>query len=192
MANKIKSTPILKTRAAVEATVNETIAAQIEREHLVAVRDAELLAIQERHNPRIDELGESIEAGVALLEQWANANRGEFGDAQSIAINGHRLGFRVGQPAVKPAGKLKFPAIVKIILAKGGDLVRKYIRIKSELNKDAILETGRRANCGDAAAREVAAAELSAIGVEIVQDEAFYLEPNREGQAPATLRKEAA
>ena len=189
---KLKSSPVLKTRAAVEAVLNDTVALQIERESLVATRDARLLAIKEEHEPEIDALAEQLESNLALLEQWSNANRAEFGDAQSITINGHRLGYRLGQPTVKPAGKLKFPAIIKIILAKGGDLLRKYIRVKHELNKEAILETGRLTESGDATQRELAATELSAIGVEIEQAESFYLDPDRAGQADVMLKKEAA
>ena len=181
MANKLKSTPILKTRAAAEAVINETVALQISRESLVAERDAKILAIQEAHGPEIDAHAEQIESNLALLEQWALANRAEFSEAQSIAINGHRIGFRLGNPAVKPAGKLKF-------LAKGGELVRKYIRVKQELNKEAILETGRLTDSGDATTRELAETELSAIGVEIVQEETFYLDPAREGQADTVIK----
>lgn len=189
---KIKTTAVLKSRAAVEAAINEAVAAQIEREHLVAVRDAALLAINEQHGPAIDELSEIIDGNVALLEQWADVNRAEFAGAQSLVINGHRLGYRVGQPTVKPVGKLKFPAIIKAIAAKGGELAKKFLRIKTELNKEAALECGRIAECGDPAAREAAAAELAEIGCEIVQGESFYLEPNRAGQADTTLKGEAA
>lgn len=188
---KIKTTAVLKTRAAVEATINEAVAAQIEREHFVAVRDAALLAINEKHGPAIDELSEIIDGNVALLEQWADVNRAEFGDAQSMVINEHRIGYRVGQPTVKPAGKLKFPTIIKAILTKGGELAKKFLRIKTELNKEAMLEAARLLECGDAAARETAAAELAEIGCDVVQGESFYLEPNRAGQADTTLKKEA-
>lgn len=189
---KLKSTPVLKTRAAVEQTITETVEAQIHRELLTAERDALVLAITEKKNPAIDELGADIESNLALLEQWADCNRAEFGDAQSMVINEHRLGYRVGQPTVKPVGKLKFPAIIKAILAKGGELAKKFLRIKTELNKEAVLEVARLTGCGDEVARATAADELATIGCEVVQGESFYLEPNRAGQEATTLKQVTA
>ena len=189
---KVKSTPVLKTREAVEALVNETVAAQIERERRVAKRDGAILAITEEHAPKIDALSATIETNVAIIEQWADHDRTSWGDAQSIAIAGHRIGYRIGQPAVKPAGKLKFPAIVKIIQALGDSWVARFLRIKTELNKESVLEVGRAAASADPNIREIAATELSTIGCTIEQDESFYLDPAREGQADTVLRKEAA
>ena len=192
MTTKLKSTPVLKSRLLVEQKIHETVSAQIFRESLVAERDSLILEVQTKKNPAIDELTEEIEGNLALIEQWADFNRTEFGDAQSIVINEHRIGYRVGQPTVKPCGKLKFPMIIKAILAKGGELAKKFLRIKTELNKEAVLETARIAECAVTEVRDAAAAELAEIGCEVVQGESFYLEPNRAGQADTTLKKEAA
>ena len=51
---------------------------------------------------------------------------------------------------------------------------------------------GRAAASADPNIREIAATELSTIGCTIEQDESFYLDPAREGQADTVLRKEAA
>ena len=184
---------ILKDRAQAETTVDETVAAQIKREQLVAKRDKLIQAIMEEHGPAIDAETETIDANLALLEQWCDANPGEFGEARSITMHGHRLGYRTGQPKVEPTGKLTFKAILATLKkAPDSDLAKKYVRIKSDLDKEAILATGRLLTSSDEAARTAAEAELDAIGCEIVQGETFYLEPAREGQADTTLTTKAA
>ncbi len=181
--------PVLSTRAAVEAVVNETVAKQIERVTIVARRDAKVLAIEKEYGPRIDELGTAMESNLALLEQWADANEPEFAEARSISINGHRLGYRLGNPTVAAAGKLTFKAIIKAIADKGGDLARKYLRVKTDLDKEAVLSTGRLLESPDEETRTIAEIELDEIGCEIKQTQTFYLEPNREGQSATTLAK---
>lgn len=181
--------PVLKSRVEVERIVNETVAAQIERESLVALRDEKLRAITEKHGPAIDSLGTTLETNLTLLEQWAEASPAEFGDQRSLIIHGHRLGFRLGNPTVAARGKLTFKAIVKMIAEKGGDLAAKFLRVKTDLDKEAVLSTGRLLESTDEAVRETAAIELDELGCEIVQTQTFYLEPNREGQADTTLAK---
>jgi hypothetical protein len=190
---------IIKDRLELERIVRDTVDHQIKREQSIAARDAALLVLNEKHNPGIDALGEIIDANILLLEQWADCHPEEFGAARSILVNGHRLGFRLGQPSASPAGKLTWKAIIATlkkwlhadnagiadpeVLASAThhlDLARKYLRQKWEANKEAMLETGR-------IDKPEAAAELSEIGVEITQSEEFYLEPAREGQPDTRL-----
>jgi hypothetical protein len=59
----------------------------------------------------------------------------------------------------------------------------RYLRVKVEANKEQMIEDRRKPKL------------LASFGVEIVQGETFYVDPNREGQADATLtgaRKEVA
>lgn len=184
--------PILSTRAAVEACVAETCAAQIQREKLVAKRDGKIAAITAEFASDIEGLGSTIDNNLTLIEQWADANAAEFGDARSIVIGGARLGFRLGNPAVKALGKLTFKAIIAGLQKLGDSLAQKYLRTKVELDKDALLATGRLLESTDEDTRAQAENELAQVGVEIVQAETFYLDPPREGQADTTLTKEAA
>jgi phage host-nuclease inhibitor protein Gam len=193
MATKLKILkPVLKSRAEVERVVNETVSEQIAREKLVAERDAKIQVITEKYGPAIDQHGGIIESNMALLEQWADASSDEFGDARSVIVNGHRLGYRLGNPTVKPAGKLTVKAIVKAIADIGGDLARKFLRVKTDLDKDAVLATGRLLESPDDDTRATAAAELETIGCEIAQSETFYLDPAREGQADTTIASKVA
>ncbi len=190
---------IIKDRLELERIVRDTVDHQIKREQAIAARDAAVLVVQEKHNPAIDGLSETIDANLLLLEQWSDCNPEEFGDARSILVNGHRIGFRLGQPKPEPAGKLTWKAILATLkkwfaadnagitdpdalktALRHLELGRKYLRQKLEANKEAMLETGRNKS-------PEADAELAEIGVEITQSEEFYLEPGREGQPDTRL-----
>lgn len=183
---------LLQSRAAVERCVTETCAAQIAREQLIAKRDAKIAAITAEYAPAIEALDDEIGTNLSLLEQWADANTAEFGDARSLVVAGARLGYRMGNPAAKPTGKLNFKAIIAGLQKLGGDLAKKYLRVKTEFDKEAALATGRLLESTEEEVRAAAEAELAQIGVEIQQAETFYLDPPREGQPDATLTIQVA
>lgn len=181
--------PIIRDQAHLELIVNETVSAQIEREKRTAKRDAELQEITEKHSPKIDALTAEIENNMVLLEQWADAHSSTWGDARSISVAGHRLGFRTGNPAVKPNGKLTFKAIIAAVAKMGGDLAAKFLKVKTDLCKETVLSTARQLESADETTRAAAQAELDAIGCHIEQAETFYLDPAREGQPDSLLTR---
>lgn len=181
-----KTRTIIRDQAHLELVVNETVTAQIDREKRIAKRDSAIQKVTEEHASRIDELTEEIDSNLGLLEQWADANKADWGDARSLTVGGHRLGFRTGNPTATPNGKLTFKTILATLIKAGGDLAKKYCKVKTTLCKDTILATGRELESTDPAAVATAQAELDAIGCHIEQTETFYLDPAREGQ-PETL-----
>lgn len=196
-------TVLLRSRESAEASVRDIINKQIERESLIATRDAAIALVANAHNPAIDKLTAEIDESFTLLEDWAEQNRlTEFKDAKSIVISGHRLGFRLGTPKVEGRGKLTLKAILARLVKAGGELKDLFVREKPELNKDAILAVNRTAEGRDPSltgldqdSREQmqkdAAATLRNIGVVVTQTEAFYFEPDREGQPDIRMAGEA-
>jgi phage host-nuclease inhibitor protein Gam len=177
-------TSIIKTRAEMERVVSETVALQIQREQLIARRDEEIKTIQEKFGGRVDEAARNIENNVLLLEQWSEAHPEEFGRDKSILVEGHRMGWRIGQPMPKPLRKQTWKTIMERLFVMADEVQKRFIRTKYEPNKEAMV-----------AARETDAELLREIGVEIVQSESFYLDPAREGQPEKRLvatAKEAA
>lgn len=181
---------ILATREAAETTVAEVCSAQIEREKLIAKRDAKIARITEEYASDLEEQGDTIANGLTLLEQWADLNPAEFGDARSTIVGGARLGFRLGTPKVEATGKLTFKAIIAELKKKpaADPLAKKYLRVKTELDKESILATGRLTESNDPTAAQAAAEELAAIGVEITQGESFAPElPHKGGAKSAAI-----
>ena len=201
-----KITVLLRSRESAECTVREIIERQIAREKLIATRDAEVQLVLARHNPKIDEATLAIDTDFELLETWAEENRAEFGEAKSLLVGGHRVGWRTGNPKVETRGKLSFKTLVSQLVKAGGDLKARFVREKPELNKEAVLELNRVAEgkadalkpLGEedkAKAIAAARAALKELGVKVTQTENFYLEPDREGQPELRMtgeEKEAA
>lgn len=194
-----KVTILLRSREGAESTVRGIVAAQIEREKLIAARDAAVEKVTALHAPKIDALSSGIERDLELLETWAEEHEeAEFGKLKSITMAGHRFGWRTGNPKVEPRGKLTLKTIIAELVKAGGKLKEQFVRDKPELNKEAILEINRTAEgrtpAVEALSPEVraevqAAAKdaLRAIGVRVIQTEAFFFEPDREGQPEIRL-----
>jgi phage host-nuclease inhibitor protein Gam len=195
-------TVLLRTRESAEASIREIIERQIAREKLIAARDLAVETVKGKHNPAIDALTEAIDQDFQLLEDWAETNRAEFGDAKSMLIGGNRIGWRTGNPKVEPRGKVTLKTIVARLVKAGGELKDRFIREKPELNKEAILAVNRKAEGRDPelealseAVRKAAQTEaqetLRKIGVAVTQTESFYLEPDRAGQPEVRMAGEA-
>lgn len=163
------------TRAQAEAVANSLAAAQIEREKLVAERDAAALAVVEPYAPKIDAIDAEILTGLDLLNTWADHHLEEFGKAESITLAGHRVGWRLGNYAAKTLPKMTWEKVVALIQSKRKTTRERYLRTKIEANKEAMI------------ADRKAARFLAKLGVQIVQGRSFYFEPAREGQAETTL-----
>jgi phage host-nuclease inhibitor protein Gam len=169
----------LRTMDDVRDTVRQTVALQLRREQLIAERDKALQVIAERFGAQIDEAGATIEERTALLQQWAEAHEDAFGRDRSMSIEGHRLGWRLGNHRAATRRKSTWADVLERIRACAAQIQQRFLRVKEEINKEALI-----------AARETDPDLLAAIGVEIVQTEAFYLEPNREGQPDVRIAGE--
>lgn len=174
-------TSAVKTREEMERLVRETVGLQIAREKFIADRDNAVAEVTGKFQCGIDATTEEIERSLALIEQWSEAHRAEFGRDKSLAVEGHRIGWRLGQPTPKPVKKLTWKGVVdRIFEFFDEEQQDTFLRVKYEPNKEAML-----------AVRESQPALLTKIGVEIVQAETFYLDPAREGQPDKRLVSEA-
>ena len=117
------------------------------------------------HEREIAELTETISL-------WASQNKADFGNRRSLAVRGHTIGWRVGNPTatlVRPDGaprKQTWAGFVEAALGKGKRFRDRYLRTKHEPDREAITSTNN----------EIELAELRDLGVEVRQDDAFYID----------------
>ncbi len=163
------------TRSDAEALAVQLVELQLRRETLVAERDAAVLEAARPFAPEIDQIDGEIKVGLDRLEAWADANPEEFGKAESTTLSGHRVGWRLGNHTAKTLSKWTWDKVVAKLSELPAGWRKRYLRIKTEVNKEALV--------ADRRAKRV----LASIGVRIVQERRFYLEPAREGQADATM-----
>ena len=106
------------------------------------------------------------------LKEWAEAHRLDtFQERKSLDLVHATIGFRTGMPRLALRRGIKWALVLEMLKVRLGG---RFVRIKSEIDKDALL-----------AERDTLGKEkLASLGVEVVQDESFYVEPKRE-DAPA-------
>lgn len=147
------------------------VASQIQREHLVAERDAAMEAAAQPYRAEIDGIDAELKDGLARLEAWATANPEEFGEAESTVLpGGHRVGWRLGNWAAKTMKGWTWEKVKAGLEELPKSWRDRFLRTKTEVDKAAIVT-----------ARNVC--EWEELGVTFEQARRFYLEPGREEEA---------
>lgn len=155
-------------RAEATALAARIVAAQIERETLVATRDAAMTHAAQPYRADIDAIDAELADGLARLEAWATAHPEEFGDAGStILAGGHRVGWRLGQWTAKTLRGWTWAKIVEHLQSLPKGWRDAYLRIKTEPDKAAII-------------RDRDKVQWDEMGIQFEQARRFYLEPGRE------------
>jgi len=181
-ANRIRlARPLIATRAQAEATLGEIALLTIERNEQKLAMDRGITAIREAYETPISTLGKAIEEKTALLETWASANPDEFPPGRkSVEMVQGVIGYRTGMPKLKTLLRWTWAKVLDAIKAAG---ITEFVRVKEEVDKEAILSAF--------AQERVTSADLKHFGVEVAQDEAFFVEPRLEA-LENRVTKEAA
>ena len=168
MTNRIKLPPTIITRTRAEEILGDIALLKIEEREQKNALDREITAARERFEAPLATLGKQIEEKTALLERWADQNPEEFPKGRkSLELTHGTLGWRTGNPKLKLTRGSSWEAALTIV-----ETISKFahfLRVKKEVNKEAILAA--------ASQETISEAELKQIGVKVVQDESFFVEP---------------
>lgn len=161
----------LNTRAEAEEAIS-TVAALTNKRRIVAAQmDKRLLAIKEEYEAELGHLDKEIAAGSDSLRAWAEANPQEFPKGRkSIEFLAGTLGFRTGTPKL---ALLSRAWTWDKVLAAIEAFSFQFIRNTPAVDKEAILAFA----AAEADKARLEAKVLRPIGLKIVQDESFYVEP---------------
>jgi phage host-nuclease inhibitor protein Gam len=157
----------ITTRDEAEAVMAELAGAANQQRQLHARRDADGLALDEKYRADLAACATRLTAATETLRAWAETHPEQFPrDRKSLQLPGGTLGFRTGTPKL---ALLSRAWTWEIVLEKLKTLPGRSgcIRTKEEVDKEALL-TGLKAGRLDPA---------ETIGVKIVQDESFFIEP---------------
>lgn len=128
--------------------------------------NSEITAVKEKYETNISKLQEEKEEAFEVLQAFAESNPELFQDRKSIDFTHGTIGFRTGMPKLATRKGFKWPAVFELVKEK----MKKYIRTKEEVDKEGLL----------ADRNELGADKLKEIGLEVTQDETFYVQPNLE------------
>lgn len=175
----------LNSRVDFEVTVDRVSWIDTEIRRLQAERDRAVQIAQTMHADAIAELEDEMKAKLALCEKYADEHRSELlpDKAKSARTPLSTFGFALSnKKAVKPTSrKIEESTIVEALKASGlGD----YVRVAEEIAKDKIIADAKE----DAELKVVVLINsrgnrviLTELGLKLVQNESFFIEPNVDG-----------
>lgn len=164
--------PLIRNRDELEAAMAQVTALQLQLNALVDLQNAKLIQAR-KQDEEIGALKHRLAEQAARIEVWARGNRTELGEKKSLDLRQGTIGFRLGNRAV---GLLEGWTDAKVLckLRKLGKAFAGYIRENPTLNRQTILSDSR------PNVARLTEKDLKRIGLEIRQDENFFIEPKLE------------
>ncbi|MCM0236714.1 host-nuclease inhibitor Gam family protein [Bacteroides fragilis] len=161
------------TREQAEQAFAEFAAADAKFQNLTSKMDLEITRIREKYADRLAELGEVKARSFDVMQSFAVENKEELFARRKSMESAHGVfGFRTGTPKLKNLRGFTWAAVTNLVK----ELLPDYIRVSEELAKDRLLADREKAEVAELFPR---------IGVQVVQDETFYVEPKKENEQPA-------
>ncbi len=163
----------IATRDEAERVLHDIAIAVNAKRKVTADMDAEILLVKNRCQEHLTTLEEQIELDTNRLADFAELNPEIFPkDRKSVQWIAGKFGFRTDTPSLAPISRAFTWA--KILAVIGSRRLRKFIRTKIEVDKDAIL-----ARCGTKEKpTKFQQHILPALGLKLVQEEKFFVEPD--------------
>jgi phage host-nuclease inhibitor protein Gam len=155
---------------AMEAAFSEFAIADAKLQKINATIDVQMTQIRERYADDIAKLNEKKDKAFDILQAFAIQNKEElFSKKKSMESVHGTIGFRTGTPKLKTLKGFTWPAVTNLLK----EFLPGYVRTTEEPAKDKLL--------ADRDYPEVALV-LPKVGVTVVQDETFYVEPKKENE----------
>lgn len=132
--------------------------------------ELEVQKVRDKFTLRIEKTKVDYEHNLDLLKRYAEENRETlFSKKKSLNWTHGIIGFRTGTPKVTKPSKVTWDKVMEILKA---EKLKRFIRIKAEINKDKIIESRE---------DKVIMNQLKDLaGIEVIQQETFYVEPKEE------------
>lgn len=136
--------------------------------------------IREKYQDRISELSKSKIESFDILQSYATENQAElFSKKKSLEMAHGTIGFRTGTPKLKTLKGFTWASALQLVK----EFLPSYVRTSEEIAKDKIL-ADRDMECVDVRDHDTVTGPMglymAKCGIQVVQDETFYVEPKQE------------
>lgn len=156
------------TRDEMEDAMRIYATADAKERALNAELDGKLAEIREQYAAELADLNAEKDEAFEKLQAYATENREEhFTKRKSMETTHGTLGFRIGQPQLKPAKGMTWAGILELLKLKG----KNYIRTVEEVAKDKLLAERELDDCK---------VIMDSCHILVIQKETFYVEPKTE------------
>lgn len=156
------------TTEAAERLLGEYAEADARIEEIQAKMDQRITKIREQYADELQKLSEIRDDRFGRLQVYAEREREaerQFTKRKSVNMAHGILGFRIGMPKLKTRRGFTWASVQELLERHLPD----YVVTKKSPNKDRILDD-----------REELSGKLTEVGLEVVQDETFYVELKKE------------
>ena len=161
------------TSEQMETAIAEYAAADAKLAKINATMDEQFTRIREKYQDDITKLTETKDKNFSIVQAFAMENRDDlFAKKKSMDSAHGTFGFRTGTPKLKTLRGFTWASALNLIKA----FLPGYVRTSEEPAKDKLL--------ADRELPEVAG-NLEKCGIEVVQDETFFIELKKEESAIA-------
>lgn len=156
------------SREQFENAFAEYAAADARFQQVTAKMDVDITRIREKYQDQLAQLQDQKDKAFETMQVFALENKDEvFAKRKSIETVHGLAGFRTGTPKLKTLKGFTWGAVTNLLK----EFLPGYVRISEEPAKDKLL--------ADRDNEEVAA-QFQRVGIEVVQDETFFVEPRKE------------
>lgn len=157
--------PVLRgiDQAKYENALAEYATKSAQESKLLAEMEIKMTAIREQYAPKLKLLQESKVENFAIVQAYCEEHPELFAKKKSFETTFGTLGFRTDTPSLKTLKGFTWASVVELCKRNLPD----YVRNKEEPNKEALLADREKVNLAD-------------IGVQVVQQETFYVDLKKE------------
>lgn len=153
-----------------EASFTEFATCDAKLQKINATMDVEFTRIREKYADQITALSERKDKAFDVIQAFALANKEDlFTKKKSMDTVHGTFGFRTGTPKLKLLRGFTWGAVTNLLK----EFMPQYIRTSEEPAKDKLL--------ADRELKDVAQ-YLPKVGISVVQEETFFVEPKKEGE----------
>jgi phage host-nuclease inhibitor protein Gam len=157
------------TREQADAAFAEFAEYDAKEQKTTAQMDEQITKIREKHQGTLNECAEKKERAFDIIQTYALENKDTlFVKKKSVETAHGVFGFRTGTPKLKTLKGFTWKAVVELLKIH----LKGYVRVTEEPAKDLLL---------DARNNSEVASLFPQVGIQVDQDETFFVECKKEG-----------
>jgi phage host-nuclease inhibitor protein Gam len=156
------------TREEMESAFGEYAVADAKQVKINATIDVQVTNLREKYADELGKLDDVKEKAFAVMQAYATENKDElFAKKKSMESVHGVIGFRTGTPKLKTLKGFTWGAVTNLLK----EFLPGYVRTMEEANKEKLIS--------DRDDEDVSSL-FGKVGIAVVQDETFYVEPKKE------------
>lgn len=158
------------TKNQVEEVLAKYADASSKHKEITAVMEQEIISVREKYAADLEAQNEVLQKSFDELQLWGETHYKDFEKKRTKNLAHGNIGFRTGTPKAKTLKGFTWAAATELIK----QFLPHYLQVKEAPNKERLIADREQLNRNGM---------LKKIGVEVVQEETFFVEVKEEEAA---------